>query len=45
VVKLTLNQPLTDAQFNLPQPPGSQTVDLDKRGAAEASAKQETTSR
>lgn len=34
VVKLTLNQPLTDPQFDLPQPPGSQTVDLDKKNAS-----------
>ena len=34
VVKLTLNQPLTDAQFDLPQPAGTQTVDLDKKNAS-----------
>jgi outer membrane lipoprotein-sorting protein len=45
VVKLTLNQPLTDAQFNLPQPTGSQTIDLDKKSAAEATLPQEPTSR
>lgn len=44
VVKLTLNQPLTDAQFDLPQPVGTQVVDLDK-GKAAANAQQETISR
>lgn len=34
VVKLTLNQPLTNAQFDLPQPAGTQTVDLDKKNAS-----------
>jgi hypothetical protein len=29
VVKLTLNEPLTDEQFALAQPPGSQLVRLD----------------
>ena len=33
VVKLTINEPLTDDQFALTQPPGSQLVDL---GAAPA---------
>lgn len=36
VVKLTLNQPLTNAQFELPQPAGSQVVDLDKKNASAA---------
>jgi outer membrane lipoprotein-sorting protein len=36
VVKLTLNQPLTDAQFDLPQPAGTQVVDLDKKNATTA---------
>jgi hypothetical protein len=44
VVKMTLNQPLTDAQFDLPQPAGTQVVDLDK-GKAAANAQQETTTR
>jgi outer membrane lipoprotein-sorting protein len=34
VVKLTLNQPLTSAQFDLPQPAGTQIVDLDKKNAS-----------
>jgi outer membrane lipoprotein-sorting protein len=34
LVKLTLNQPLTDAQFALEQPSGSTQVDLDKRTAS-----------
>src|SRR6185369_836116 len=33
VVKLTLNAPLTNAQFDLSQPAGTQVVDLDKKNA------------
>jgi outer membrane lipoprotein-sorting protein len=33
LVKLTLNQPLTDAQFALQQPAGSSLVDLDRKTA------------
>jgi hypothetical protein len=40
MVKLTLNQPITDDQFALPQPPGSLLVNLDERNA-NASAKQD----
>jgi outer membrane lipoprotein-sorting protein len=36
LVKLTLNQPLTDQQFTLAQPPNVQTVDLDKTSASAA---------
>jgi outer membrane lipoprotein-sorting protein len=45
VVKLTLNQQLTDPQFNLPQPPGSTPVDLDKKNASTAAVPQENTAR
>jgi hypothetical protein len=45
LVKLTLNQPLNDAQFALQQPPGSTQVDLDKRNASAATPVQENTSR
>jgi hypothetical protein len=38
VVKLTLNAPLTNAQFDLPQPAGTQVVDLDKKNAQAAPA-------
>jgi outer membrane lipoprotein-sorting protein len=31
MVKLTINQPITEEQFALQQPPGSQLVDLDNR--------------
>jgi hypothetical protein len=31
MVKLTINQPITEDQFALQQPPGSQLVDLDNR--------------
>ena len=34
VVKLTINEPLRDDQFALPQPPGSQLVDLDQPNQA-----------
>ncbi len=36
MLKLTLNQPLTDQQFALAQPPGAQVVDLDKPQTAPA---------
>ncbi len=39
MVKLTLNQPITEDQFALQQPPGSLLVNLDERNA-NASAKQ-----
>jgi outer membrane lipoprotein-sorting protein len=29
--KLNLNQPLTDAQFDLPQPPGSKVINMDQK--------------
>lgn len=38
VVKLTLNQPLTDQQFALQQPPGSTAVDLDSKNASSNAA-------
>jgi outer membrane lipoprotein-sorting protein len=31
MVKLTVNQPLKDAQFELPQPPGSKLINLDQK--------------
>lgn len=37
VLKMTLNQPLTNEQFTLAQPAGSEVVDLDKRHASAAS--------
>jgi len=48
IVKLTLNQPLTDQQFALQQPPGSTAVDLDTKNASTtttAVTPQETTTR
>lgn len=45
VVKMMLNQPLTDAQFDLPQPAGTQEVDLDKKNASQVNTQQETTTR
>jgi hypothetical protein len=38
VVKLTLNQPLTSAQFELLQPAGTQVIDLDKKNVAAPAA-------
>jgi hypothetical protein len=37
IEKLTINQPLTDEQFALSQPPGSQLVELDKSPPTAAS--------
>jgi outer membrane lipoprotein-sorting protein len=34
--KLTVNQPLTDAQFELPQPPGSKLINLDQKNGSTA---------
>lgn len=31
ITKLSPNQPLTDAQFDLPQPPGSKVINLDQK--------------
>ena len=39
IVKLTINQPITDDQFALQQPPGSLLVNLDDRAPAAATAK------
>jgi outer membrane lipoprotein-sorting protein len=33
ITKLSLNQNLTDAQFELPQPPGAKVINLDQKGA------------
>lgn len=38
IVKATFNQPLTDEQFALAQPPGSQAVPLDQNHSGEAHA-------
>jgi outer membrane lipoprotein-sorting protein len=40
IVKLELNEPLTDDKFVLEQPPGAEVVDLDKREAHSAAAPQ-----
>ena len=45
VVKLTLNQPLTDAQFQLAQPPGATQVDLDKKNASAVTVPQASANR
>jgi outer membrane lipoprotein-sorting protein len=45
LVKLTLNQPLADAQFALEQPAGSTQVDLDKRTATAVAPAQESPKR
>jgi len=45
VVKLTLNQPLTDAQFQLAQPPGATQVDLDKKNASAVAVPQASANR
>jgi outer membrane lipoprotein-sorting protein len=37
IEKITINQPLTDEQFELNQPPGSQLVQLDKDASSAAS--------
>ncbi|HLJ25181.1 MAG TPA: hypothetical protein VKY85_00570 [Candidatus Angelobacter sp.] len=34
--KLTVNQPLKDAQFELPQPPGSKLINLDQKNGSTA---------
>jgi hypothetical protein len=39
MVKLTINQPISDDQFDLQQPPGSLLVNLDNRAPAAATAK------
>ncbi len=39
MVKLTINQPISDDQFDLQQPPGSLLVNLDNRASAAATAK------
>jgi len=43
-VKLTINQPLTEEQFALQQPPGSQLVDLDNRNKNASGKTSSTTS-
>lgn len=45
VVKLTLNLPLTDAQFQLAQPPGATQVDLDKKNASAVTVPQASANR
>jgi outer membrane lipoprotein-sorting protein len=44
MVKLTINQPLTEEQFALQQPPGSQLVDLDNRNKNASGKTSSTTS-
>jgi outer membrane lipoprotein-sorting protein len=42
MVKVEVNVPLTDEQFVLTQPPGSQVVDLDAKSSASATPEQQT---
>jgi hypothetical protein len=42
MVKLDVNVPLTDEQFVLTQPPGSQLINLDNKSSASAIPEGET---